>query len=176
MAVSAGEQFDGARLGLSSSEAARRLEAVGANELSRGEPGSAVLQFLSHFLNPLVLILLTASLVSGFLGDTANAAIITLIILLSVTLDFVQERRSGQAAERLRQTVALSATVIRDGRGIRVPARQLVPGDLVEVTAGDLVPADGNVIEAKDLFVDQAAFTGESFPVEKTAGAVNAKD
>jgi P-type Mg2+ transporter len=162
--------------GLSSDEAARRLAVHGANELLRSEGKSASLQFLSHFLNPLVLILLAASAVSGFAGETTNAGIITLIILMSVTLDFVQERRSGKAAARLRETVGLRATVIRDGKAREIPAGEVVPGDLVQLTVGDLVPADGHVVEARDFFVDQAAFTGESFPVEKMPAALNEND
>src|SRR5215471_9727343 len=88
------------RLGLSSVEAAQRLAVNGPNELSKSRAKSGILQFFSHFLNPLVLILLAACIVSGVVGELANAMIITMIILLSVTLDFVQERRSGKAAER----------------------------------------------------------------------------
>jgi P-type Mg2+ transporter len=176
MAAITGPHPGAHQVGLSSSEAARRLAVHGANELSPRKAKSGTLQFLSHFLNPLVLILLGASAVSGFVGETTNAGIITLIILLSVTLDFVQERRSGKAAERLRQTVGLRATVVRDTKAQEIPAREVVPGDLVQLTVGDLVPADGQVVQAKDFFVDQAAFTGESFPVEKMPAALNEND
>jgi P-type Mg2+ transporter len=162
--------------GLSAAEAARRFALYGANEVAPGAVRSDLVIFLSHFAHPLVLILLFASVVSAFLGEAANASIIAIIILLSVTLDYVQERRSGKAAERLRQAVALRATVIRDGAAHTIPARELVPGDLVQLAAGDLVPADACILEAKDFFVDQAAFTGESFPVEKTAGETNEKE
>jgi P-type Mg2+ transporter len=163
-------------LGLSSEEARRRFAGAGPNEPAQVRRRAGIVQFLLHFTNPLILILLFASAVSAFVGEGANAAIIALIILLSVTLDYVQERRSGRAAERLRQSVALRATVIRDGEPHTVPARELVPGDLVQLTVGDLVPADARLLQAKDFFVDEAAFTGESFPVEKTAGETEDKD
>ncbi|MBO0800540.1 MAG: magnesium-translocating P-type ATPase, partial [Blastocatellia bacterium] len=162
--------------GLSSAEAALRLDQYGPNEITPGAKRNSLLVFLSHFTNPLVLILLLASIVSAFVGEAANAAIIAVIILLSVTLDYLQEWRSNKAAERLRASVALRANVIRDGQSHTVPAGELVPGDLVQLTVGDLVPADGRILQAKDFFVDQAAFTGESFPVEKTAGTTDDKE
>src|SRR5262245_5676314 len=163
-------------LGLSSEEARRRFAEAGPNEPAQVRRRAGSVQFLLHFTNPLMLILLFASAVSVFVGEGANAVIIALIILLSVTLDYVQERRSGRAAERLRRSVALHATVIRDGEPHTVPVRELVPGDLVQLTVGDLVPADARLLQAKDFFVDEAAFTGESFPVEKTAGETEGKE
>lgn len=171
--------FDHQRLsekGLSGEEARRRLADVGPNEPAPVRRTSGVVQFLRHFTNPLILILLFASVVSAFVGEATNSSIIAVIILLSVTLDYAQERRSGKAAERLRQSVALRATVTRDGVAHTIPARELVPGDLAQLTVGDLVPADARVLQAKDFFVDQAAFTGESFPVEKTAGGADDRD
>ena len=155
-------------LGLSSAEAAARLRQFGPNVAAASRRRSLALQFLARFSNPLVLVLLAASAVSAFVGDITSFIIILAIVLLSVTLDFVQEYRAGNAAERLRRSVALRATVVRDGSKTDVPAAEVVPGDLVALSAGDLVPADARVIEARDFFVDQAFLTGESFPVEKT--------
>ena len=156
--------------GLSSVEASSRLAEFGPN-LFRDHPDrSVILQFLSRFKNPLVLLLLGASAISAFTGETTNFAIITVIVLLSVTLDFVQEHRAGKAAESLRHSVSVKATVIRDGKPLELPVTNVVPGDLVVLSAGDMVPADGLVLEARDLFVKQALLTGESYPVEKRPG------
>lgn len=162
--------------GLNTIEASRRFAKYGANEIAATATRGAIVSYLSHFTHPLVLILLVASIISAFVGETTSASIIALIVLLSVTLDFIQERRSGKAAERLRNAVALRASVVRDGQMRDLPARELVPGDLVHLSVGDLVPADARVIEAKDFFVNQAALTGESFPVEKTVDDVNEKN
>ena len=155
--------------GLSQSEARQRAVRFGPNTLrSRGER-SLLLQYLNHFRNPLVMILLAASAVSALTGEVTGFVVIWVIVLVSVTLDFVQEYRAGQAAEQLKQTVAVRATVIRDGHPQDVPIATLVPGDVVLLTAGDLMPADCRLIEAKDFFVNQALLTGESYPVEKHA-------
>ena len=132
------------------------------------------LQFLSRFKNPLVILLLVASAISAFTGEVTNFVIITVMVLLSVTLDFVQEHRAGKAAESLRKTVSVRARVIRDGKSIEIPVTEVVPGDLAELSAGDMVPADCLVLEAKDLFVKQALLTGEPYPVEKHPGALAA--
>src|SRR5438045_2526869 len=124
--------------GLSVAEAAHRLAQYGPNELAQRQGHSAAFIFLSHFANPLVLILLSASVVSAFAGEVTNASIIAVIILLSVTLDYIQERRSDKAADALRASVALHATVIREGRVQTIPARELVPGELVQLAVGDL--------------------------------------
>ena len=158
--------------GLSSSEARERLTGFGPN-LFRERPRRSLLrQYLSRFRNPLVVILLVASAVSAFTGEVANFLIISVIVLLSVTLDFVQEYRANSAAERLKQSVSLRALVMRDGQPMSVPVKEVVPGDVVLLSAGDLVPADGRVLEARDFFVMQALLTGESYPVEKRPGTL----
>jgi len=154
--------------GLNSPEAARRLERFGPNLIHRERKRALVLQFLAKFRNPLVIILLTASALSAFTGDATSFIIIGAIVLISVTLDFVQEYRAGQAAEGLRRSVALRCRVLRDGRPQELPLAQMVPGDVVLLAAGDLVPCDGRVLEAKDFFVNQALLTGEAYPVEKS--------
>src|SRR4030095_816990 len=106
-------------------------------------------------------------LVSGLLNDVANATIITLMVLLSMVLNVVQTYRSQQAAERLRDEVAPTAAVVRDGTWMDLPRRDLVPGDVIRLAAGDRVPADARLLTSRDLHVQQAALTGESMPTEK---------
>lgn len=153
--------------GLSPEEARRRLDYFGYNELYK-KKRSAVIDFLSHFRSPLTALLLIAGAISGFLGDSIDSVIIFTIVAISVALDFYQEYGAERAAEALMRRVATTATVLRDGVRREVRLEELVPGDIVLLSAGDIVPADARVIKAKDLFVDQSALTGESFPVEKT--------
>ncbi len=154
--------------GLSSVEASLRLRSVGPNRLSATHQ-TLVRQIVARFANPLVLILLAASVVSALTGDRASAGVIAVIVSLSVVLDFVQERRAGVAAEKLARQVALRATVRRDGHPGELPAEELVPGDVVLLSAGDLIPADAEVLVARDFFVNQALLTGEPYPVERAA-------
>ena len=153
--------------GLSGAEAKARLARFGPNRFRVRPEKSLLLQYLIRFKNPLVLILLVASAVSAFTGEVTNFLIITCMVLLSVTLDFVQEYRANAAAEKLRQSVSVRAIVMRDGKPVEVAATKVVPGDVVLLAAGDLVPADAIVLEADDFFVMQALLTGESYPVEK---------
>ncbi len=162
--------------GLSEQEAVHRLAIHGANTLDARRRRRVLVEYLAHFRSPLVLLLLAACLVSAAMGDEASAIVIAVIVAGSVTLDFVQERRANDAAERLRESVALQASVRRGGGFVRVAAAQVVPGDVVRLAAGDLVPADGRVLEARDFFVRQAMLTGEAFPVEKTAADVLTAD
>ncbi|HTR48792.1 MAG TPA: magnesium-translocating P-type ATPase [Verrucomicrobiae bacterium] len=155
--------------GLSSAEAAERLDQYGPNEPAPAKSGAAITELLMLFLNPLVVILLVAALASVFLGDAADALIILVIVLLSVLVNFVQTYRSQQAIKRLRADITPTATVLRDGVWQEINRREVVPGDLVRLVAGDLVPADGQILDARDLYVQQAALTGESLPVEKQA-------
>lgn len=155
--------------GLSSAEAATRLQRYGPNRLEARRRYSLLLKILSRFRNPLVLILLFAASISAATGDLTSFLIISTMVLLSVLLDSVQEYRAEQAAERLRVSVALNEQVLRDGRELTVRAEDVVPGDVVLLAAGDLVPADGRVLEAKDFFVNEALLTGESYPTEKHA-------
>jgi Mg2+-importing ATPase len=159
-------------VGLSSTEAKIRLSKFGPNLFREQHNTSLLLQFLSRFLNPLVIILLVASVVSAFTGEFTNFIIISMIVLLSVTLDFVQEYRANAAADKLRQSVSVQTTVLRDTKSISIPVSEIVPGDIVLLAAGDLIPADSLVLESSDFFVKQALLTGETFPVEKHAGAL----
>jgi Mg2+-importing ATPase len=153
--------------GLSHDEAQSRLQRAGPNELHPHRQRALLWEYLRRFSNPLVLILLFASGVSALTGDAVSFSIIVGVVLMSVTLDFVQERRAGQAAARLQQSVALRARVLRGGRFVQLPQRELAPGDVVEISAGDLVPADLRLFAASDLFVNQSILTGEPYPVEK---------
>jgi Mg2+-importing ATPase len=155
--------------GLSSDEAARRLTQSGSNRIGSHKPRSLPMQFLVRLRNPLVLILLGASAISAASGELGNFVIILAMVLLSVTLDFVQEHRADRSAEKLRSSVALRALAWRDGQAVQVSVDQLVPGDELSLSAGDRVPADAWVIEADDFFVNQGLLTGESYPVEKKA-------
>jgi Mg2+-importing ATPase len=156
--------------GLDSTEAELRLEQFGPNEPAhvRRSPLSQLMPLLG---NPLALVLLVAAGLSALLGETVDAALIAAMVAFSVAMNLVQTWRSQRAAERLRARVAPTATVLRDGEWRELPRREIVPGDVVRLSAGDLVPADARILTARDLHVQQSALTGESLPVEKDAGA-----
>ncbi len=156
--------------GLNATEVQSRLRAYGLNDAATVRRAPLWLQFITRFRNPLVIILLVASGLSAATGDVASFVIIASIVMMSMTLDFVQEVRAQNAVEALRRSVAVQATVRRDGSSLSVPIDQLVPGDIVELIAGDLVPADSRLLESRDLFVNQALLTGEPYPAEKLAG------
>ncbi|MBS3651585.1 magnesium-translocating P-type ATPase [Pseudaminobacter sp. 19-2017] len=156
--------------GLSADEAARRLVSQGPNLLEEPRRQHLLFAFLRRFGNPLVLVLLFAALTAALTNERASFLIIATIVFLSVLIDFVQEHRAEKAADALRQRVALSVRVVRQGQTKEVPAADLVTGDIVLLAAGNLVPADCRLVEARDLFVNEALLTGESFPVEKDAG------
>jgi len=157
-------------LGLSSAEAQARLRLYGYNEIAESKRLSGILDFLLRFKNPLVLILVFAATISAVTGDPVSALIIISIVLLSVILDFFNTYKSQKAAEELKEKVMVTAEVLRDGKITPLPLRMIVPGDVVELEAGDLIPADGKIIFEKDLFLNESSLTGESFPAEKQAG------
>ena len=156
--------------GLGITEVQSRLVIYGPNEAATVKRSPLWLQFLARFRSPLVIILLMASGLSAATGDTASFFIVVTIVTISMTLDFVQEVRAQNAVEALRRSVAVQATVRRDGKKFSLPIDQLVPGDIIELIAGDLVPADSRLLESRDLFVNQALLTGEPYPAEKQAG------
>jgi len=162
---------DKSEIGLSGVEAERRIAEFGPNEPVPAKIAGPLFQFLRFCANPLVLILLVASATSAFLGQAVDAIIIAMMVVLSVVLNFIQAYRSEKAVQRLRDQVAPTATVKRDGNWIELPRRQIVPGDIVRLSAGDLVPADARLLHSQDLHVQQAALTGESMPAEKYVGA-----
>jgi P-type Mg2+ transporter len=155
--------------GLTNAEARSRLTQYGPNEPVPAHRWSAVRELFGFLTNPLVLILLIAAFASILLGQQTDATIVVAIVLVSVAINFVQTYRSQVAAERLRSQIASQATVLRDGAWQEIPRREVVPGDLVQLSAGDLVPADARLGASKDLYVQQAALTGESIPAEKHA-------
>ncbi len=155
--------------GLTSEEARDRLKQYGPNEPTRQKRASNLTRFLSFFANPLALILLLAAVVTWILGDHVNSTVIIVIVLMSATLDFVQTMRSQNAAQRLQSQVTPTAAVLRDSNEVEIQRREIVPGDVIRLIAGDLVPADARLIESKDLHVSESALTGESMPVDKSA-------
>lgn len=154
--------------GLSSAAAAERLRRDGPNSLGAKPRRRILVDVARRLANPLVLILLAASAVAGITGDLASFAIIGIVILLSTLLDMVQEHRAEIAADALRQSIALRAQVLRDGAFIGLPVEEIVAGDVVALSAGDLVPADGILLDANAVQVNEALLTGEPYPVEKS--------
>ena len=170
--------------GLTRHEAAARIARFGPNAVAREQPLAPLRRLLQLFLSPLSLLLLVLAVLAQLSGEAGGALVIAIMVVLSVLLSWLQEVRSGRAAERLRAMVHTTATVLRrdrgktaagsapaEGRLHEIPIARLVPGDLVHLNAGDLVPADVRLLESKDLFVDQSALTGESMPAEKHAAA-----
>jgi Mg2+-importing ATPase len=155
------------REGLTSDEAEQRLRRFGSNELATAKLHSTMAEFIISSANPLIVILLVAAAAAAFLGEIPDAVIIAAIVLLSAGLNFWQTFRSERAVQRLGEQIAPTASVRRDGTWAELPRRMLVPGDVVRLSAGDLVPADARLLESDDLHVQQAALTGESLPAEK---------
>ena len=155
--------------GLSAEEAVRRLGESGPNELPGAHAVSPWAVLGAQFQNVLILILLVAAALSASLGEVLEAVVIAVIVLFAILLGFVQEYRAERAMEALRRMAAPTARVVRGGRELRVPSRELVPGDLVRLAAGDRIPADLRLIEAVNLKVNEAALTGESNAVGKTS-------
>jgi P-type Mg2+ transporter len=155
--------------GLTSDEATRRLRLYGPNSLVRESRFAGLIGFLRFLANPLVIILLVASAITLALGDTVGGLIIISLVLFSVLLNFFMEFQARHAVEEIQKQVATTAAVVRDGRDQELPIAELVRGDIVRLTAGDLVPADARLLETKDLHVRESSLTGESLPVEKTA-------
>ena len=158
--------------GLSSEGAAAKLRLVGPNSVEDPTHLSALRLLLRQFESPLVLILIFAAVISLVLQQWVDSAIILAIVLGSTLLGFFQEYRASTAVEQLKHRLALTCRVMRDGVERTVPVSTVVPGDLILLSAGNLIPADGLVIEAEDFLVSEASMTGESFPVEKRPGIV----
>ena len=146
------EKFNSSLDGLSDLEAGNRLKEYGYNEPAKKKKRTALWQFFSKFLNPLVIVLIIIGTFSYFFGEKISAFLVLLMILLSVILSFVQEYRSGREAEKLGEMVRATATVIRKGKKKEVKIRELVPGDIVDLYAGDMIPADLRILSCKDLF------------------------
>ena len=160
--------------GLSEEEAASRLKRVGTNEIAREKRQSALMRLLVNVKNPLVLLLLALGVLSFLTGDLRATVVIFVMVVLGVVLRFFQEMRADNAAEKLQAMVSNTATAVRGGKEQEVSLKMLVPGDVVRLNAGDMVPADVQLLSAKDLFLNQAALTGEALPVEKKAAQASA--
>ncbi len=156
--------------GLDTDEASRRLGYFGRNEVRRGRGQHWFLRLLEQLAGPLNLLLLLAAGLSLFLREWPDAVIVLSVLVGSTLLGAVQEFLAGDAVRRLQSRLSVRVQVLRGGREERVPMEHVVPGDVVCLSAGSLIPADGLVIQADDLFVSEAALTGEVFPVEKRAG------
>ncbi|MEN6336447.1 MAG: magnesium-translocating P-type ATPase [Phycisphaerales bacterium] len=160
--------------GLSVERAEQRLGEYGLNTVAE-EKHRTWLGLLEHALvNPLVVLLMILATVALATGDPGAALVMSVMIVLGVVLQFVQESRADAAASRLKEMISVTATVIRDGRTREMPMTELVPGDMVRLSAGDMIPADVRLVTCRDLFVIQASLTGESLPVEKTETAMSA--
>ena len=164
------------RTGLSREEAARRLAEFGPNELEAAERTSPWSLLLGQLKNVLIVILLVAVALSAVLGHATEAVVIAVIVLFAVLLGFVQEYRAERAIEALGRMAAPTASVLRDGEPLEVPAREVVPGDLVLLEAGDRAPADARASEVVSLQVEEGAVTGELLPVEKQTGTLQGDD
>lgn len=169
------ERFNSSMNGLSEPEAEERLERFGFNEPAKKKKTTVISLLFHNIFNPLVIVLLIIASISLFLGEKNDAIIVSLIALVSVFLSFVQEYRAGKAAERLSEMVRTTAAVYRDGKPKEIKIREIVPGDIVELSAGDMIPADVRLISNKDLFINQASLTGESFPIEKFSAPIQPK-
>jgi Mg2+-importing ATPase len=167
-------QLGSSHLGLTSAEAADRLRHYGPNSLNSGLRLTTFSLLFGQFKSPIIIILLAATALALFLGDPADGVIILVIVLASGLLGFWQERSATNAVARLLAIVQIRSTVVRDGLKQDIPVEDVVPGDVVLLTAGDVLPGDCLIIESKDLFADEATLTGETYPVEKETGLIAA--
>jgi Mg2+-importing ATPase len=161
--------------GIQQTDVASRIKLYGPNVLKTQQQTTPFGLLLRQFKSPLVLILIFASIVSAFVGEWTDAIIVLVVVIGSTMLGFVQEYQASNAVEKLRSQVTIKSSVLRGGKARMLPSEQVVPGDVVLLSAGSLIPADGIVLEANDFFVNQAVLTGETFPVEKSPGVVPAK-
>ncbi|MEK9147845.1 MAG: HAD-IC family P-type ATPase, partial [Patescibacteria group bacterium] len=162
--------------GLSEEEARRRLEIFGANKLPEAKPEPLILIFLRQFQSPLIYILVAASLVVFWLGEVVDGAIILFVLLFNAVVGTIQEGKAQNTLLALKKFVETKATVIRNGYELIIPDFEVVPGDVIVLTEGDKAPADGRIIAAHNIKVDEASLTGESEPVHKTAEALASAD
>ncbi len=154
--------------GLQPADVEARLEQYGLNEIAREQHQTVLMRLWDNIKNPLVLLLSALAIISYLTGDLRATVMILVMVLLGIVLRFFQEERADKAADELQKMVSTTATVIRSGKRHEIPLNELVPGDIVALTAGDMVPADVRLLVVKDLFLNQSALTGESIPVEKT--------
>jgi Mg2+-importing ATPase len=160
-------KLNSSELGLQSEEAEKRLEDYGKNELAHTKKIGILHDIFNRSKSPLVIQLLVIALISGIMGDLKSATVVSCMVVLSVGLSFVLDRRSSNAVEALGKRVQSHANVLRDGKGVEVPISEVVPGDVILLQAGSIIPADIRLISVKDFYVSQSVLTGESLPIEK---------
>lgn len=165
--------FQTTKLGLNSIDASLRLKEYGENSIKKQQKISQFMLFINQFKNPIVIVLIIATIISAATGEWIDAVIILLIVIASSVLSFFQEYSASNAIEELRAKVQVKSVVLRDGKAVEIPSGQLVVGDIVMLSAGSLVPADGLVLECLDFYVNQSILTGESLPAKKSSEAVS---
>jgi Mg2+-importing ATPase len=170
------DQFQSSEKGLTRSQVNERLIRYGTNEISKRKVRTGLFIFLSQFKNPLVIILIGASIVAGFLGELTDATIIIVIVAINGLLGFYQEYRSEKAVERLGKYITFTAKVVREGEKRQVNTKQLVPGDVVLLGTGDVVPGDMRLLNVDELSIDESTLTGESYPVRKTSSEISTEN
>ena len=148
---------------------------MGYNLLKPPKKSDALTLLLGQFKSPIILILIFAAGLSLFLQDSIDALIILTIVLVSGLLGFWQERGAADAVKKLLAIIQIKASVLREGTAKEIPIEEIVPGDIIQLHAGDVIPGDGLILNSKDLFVDEASLTGETYPVEKMAGLMPAE-
>ena len=158
--------------GLTAEDASARLKEYGENTIKAQGKTAPLLLFFSQFKNPIILILIVATVISGMTGDWLDSLIILAIVFGSVILSFLQEYSASHAVEELRSRIQVKSTVLRNGKSLDISTRLLVPGDIIKLSAGSLIPADGLILACDDFYVNQSILTGEAFPVEKNTEAV----
>jgi len=161
------------RNGLSADESQKRLSQYGHNRLEEKPGKSPLLIFFEQFTNILILILIVAAVISAFIGDLTDTIVILAIVLLNAVIGFFQEYRAERALAALKKLEIPAATIIRDGKHQQIPATEIMPGDIVVLTAGEIVPADIRLIESPNLMIDESSLTGESTPVEKSTNIIS---
>jgi P-type Ca2+ transporter type 2C len=162
--------------GLSDAEVKERLEKYGKNKLEQKKKLNPLVIFIRQFLDIMILVLIIAGVISAFIGEVSDTIVIAIIIVLNAIIGFIQEYRAEKAMEALQKMAAPECEVVRNGQEIKIPAEELVPGDIVLLKAGDTVPADIRITEAETLRINEASLTGESNPVDKTIEPLKEKD
>ena len=158
--------------GLSNQEAKQRLMQYGTNSLKQKRQSTTIILLLNQFKSPIILILMAAAILSGFLGDFLDAVVILVIVVISGLLGFWQEKGAANAISKLLALVDVKARILRDGKIQDIPLADVVPGDVVQVSAGDSIPGDCLILESQMLSVDEATLTGETYPVSKLSGVL----
>ena len=162
------EHFQSSEIGITRNEARKREQRYGPNELEQQKGTSPLQLFIGQFKSFIIFILMGATIISAALGEWLDATVIFIILILNAVMGFVQEFRAEKSIEALRKMASLKAVVYRDGKEVKVDARELVPGDVIVLETGEKLPADARIIEAINLKTQEGALTGESMPVEKT--------